>query len=418
MLRRSRLLAVPFLLVLAAPARAQWTPVADVQGFNIYAVRSVGDTILAGADSAVFVSTNAGASFTPSAKPAVGIVAIDGLILRNGRIYAGTYGQGVFVSENLGATWAPFSQGLTGGFLDTQLFVTDLELRSDTLFAATAGAGVYARALAPGGTWHHFGEIFEPNQASNVLDLALGGTRLLACAGTNGMVFRRDPGAAEWTESFLNNVGLAPGLEARAAEWTGSGWVVGTQAGVYRSALGQEPWTPASLGIGSIQHTAFVTTNPRLIGVFNVVPTAAVFRTSLDHGATWQPLETLPGVFVYQLATNHGTLYAGRADGLWRRTNPNVAAPPAAARGLGLALEGAQPVRGSARLRFELSEVAAVEIATYDVRGRIVGTRVRATMPAGPHVVSVSLEGSPPGVYAARLVAGARREAVRLVHVR
>ena len=75
-------------------------------------------------------------------------------------------------------------------------------------------------------------------------------------------------------------------------------------------------------------------------------------------------------------------------------------------------------MRGSARLRFELSEPTTVEIATYDVRGRIVGARVRETMPAGPHAVSVSLEGLPPGVYAARLVAGARREAVRLVHVR
>jgi len=49
--RPAWLLAVPILLGLAAPARAQWSPVKDVQGFNIYAVRSQGDTILAGADS-------------------------------------------------------------------------------------------------------------------------------------------------------------------------------------------------------------------------------------------------------------------------------------------------------------------------------------------------------------------------------
>jgi hypothetical protein len=39
-------------------------------------------------------------------------------------------------------------------------------------------------------------------------------------------------------------------------------------------------------------------------------------------------------------------------------------------------------------------------------------------MPAGSHSIALSLEGLPPGVYAAQLVAGARREAVRLVHVR
>ena len=415
--RPAWLLAVPFVLVLAAPARAQWSPVKDVQGFNIYAVRSVGDTILAGADSSVFVSTNAGVSFTQSAKPAFGTVAVGGVSIKNGRLYIGTFGQGVFVSDNLGATWTAFNQGLTGGFLESQLDVIDLELRGDTLYAATGGAGVYARALAPGNTWHHFGEIFEGWQASGIVDLALGGSRLLASGGANGMVFRRDPGQPEWIESFLKNTGISSGLGAQTAEWTGSGWVVGTNIGPFWSTAGQEPWTRVNLAIGTIDHSVFTTTNPRLIGAFSVAP-GCVIESSLDNGVTWSFLEFLPGVFTYALATNHGTVYAGRPDGLWRRDNPNLAVEPIAARSLGFALEGAQPVRQAARLRFELSRPEVVEIATYDVRGRIVGARVRETMPAGPHSLSVSLEGLPPGVYAAQLVAGARREAVRLVHVR
>jgi hypothetical protein len=415
--RPAWLLAVPFLLGLAAPARAQWSPVKDVQGFNIFAVRSQGDTILAGADSSVFISTNAGLSFTQSAKPAFGTVSVGGLVIRNGRIYAGTFGQGVFVSDNLGATWTAFNQGLTGGFLESQLDVLDLEVRSDTLFAATGGAGVYARALAPGNTWHHFGEIFEGWQASTVVDLALGGSRLLASGGANGMVFRRDPGQPEWIESFLKNVGLFSGVGAQMAEWTGSGWVVGTNIGPFWSTAGQEPWTRVNLAIGAIDHSAFTTTGSRLFGAFSVAP-GCVIESSPNNGVTWEFLEFLPGVFTYALAQSHGTIYAGRLDGLWRRDNPNLAVEPGAARGLGFALEGAQPVRGSARLRFELAQPEVVEIATYDVRGRIAGARVRETMPAGVHSIAVSLEGLPPGVYAAQLVAGARREAVRLVHVK
>ena len=415
--RPAWLIAVPLMLGLAAPARAQWSPVKDVQGFNIFAVRSQGDTILAGADSSVFVSTNAGLSFTQSAKPVFGTVAVDGVVLKNGRIYAGTFGQGVFVSDNLGATWTAFNQGLTGGFLESQLDVIDLELRSDTLFVATGGAGVYARALAPGNTWHPFGGVFEPNQASTVVDLALGGSRLLALAGANGMVFRRDPGQPEWTESFLKNTGISAGLTAQMAEWTGSGWVVGTNTGPFWSIAGQEPWTRVNLAIGAIDHSTFVTTNPRLVGAFSVA-SGCVVETSLDNGVSWTFLEFLPNVFTYALATNHGTIYGGRPDGLWRRDNPNLAAEPIAASGLRFALVGAQPVRGSARLRFELAEAGTVEIATYDVRGRIVGARVREAMPAGSHSIALSLEGLPPGVYAAQLVAGARREAVRLVHVR
>jgi len=231
------------------------------------------------------------------------------------------------------------------------------------------------------------------------------------------MVFRRNPGEPEWTESLLKNTGISAGLGAQTAEWTGAGWVVGTNSGPFWSTAGQEPWTRVNLAIGTIDHSVFTTTNPRLIGAFSVAP-GCVIESSLDNGVTWEFLEFLPGVFTYALATNHGTIYAGRPDGLWRRDSPNLAVGPVEPHGLRLAIEGAQPVRGSARLRFELAAPEVVEIATYDVRGRIVGARVRETMPAGTHSIAVSLEGLPPGVYAAQLVAGARREAVRLVHVR
>jgi hypothetical protein len=163
--------------------------------------------------------------------------------------------------------------------------------------------------------------VFEPDQASTVVDLALGGSRLLALGGANGMVFRRDPGQPEWTESFLKNTGISAGLTAQMAEWTGSGWVVGTNTGPFWSLAGQEPWTRVNLAIGAIDHSTFVTTNPRLVGAFSVA-TGCVVETSLDDGVSWTFLEFLPNVFTYALATNHGTIYGGRPDGLWRRDTP------------------------------------------------------------------------------------------------
>jgi len=165
------------------------------------------------------------------------------MMVRNGRVFVGTAGLGVFVSANLGQTWQAFNEGLVGGFLNTQLDVSDLQVRGDSLYASTLGAGVYVRRLTGVNTWHHFGEEFEPNQASNVRGLAVGGTRLLAAAGGNGSVFFRDPGDADWTVSWLDNVGLRPGLQAFGAVWTGTGWVVATGVGqgVFSSTLGQEP---------------------------------------------------------------------------------------------------------------------------------------------------------------------------------
>ncbi len=306
------------LLVAASPASAQWTPVPGVPATSIFSVWANGDTIAAGADSVVHVSTDAGVTWKQSAKVAAGVTSIQDEWVRNGRLYAGTFGKGVFVSDDLGDTWLAFNQGLVGGIANSQLFISDLLVRGDSLYAATSGAGVYVRNLAAG-TWQHFGEEFEPNAASNTNGIAAGGARLLVAAGFNGMVFFRDPGDADWTLSWLNNVGLAPGLAALSAVWTGGGWVVGANTGVFRSALGQEPWTFVDVNLGTLLIASFATLGHHVFAAFGN-GSQTVIEHSADDGATWQVLEAQSGVFVFRLAMSGSELYAGRLDGLWRHS--------------------------------------------------------------------------------------------------
>jgi hypothetical protein len=345
---------------------------------------------------------------------------IDAVRIRNHRLYAGTFGQGVFISDNLGTTWQAFNQGLVGGILNSQLDVADLQVRGDSLYAATLGAGVYVRNLTGAGTWSHFGEEFEPNQASNVEALAVGGNRLLAAAGGNGTVFFRDPGDADWTQSFLDNIGLHPGFQASAPAWTGTGWVVAVSAGrgVFRSTLGQEPWTFVNLNIGLLNHSAMAVRGHRLFGAFDIVNNA-VIEQSGDDGATWQVLDVLPNAFVFRMAMSGTDLYAGRLDGLWRRSTATVSVPGGgASSGLRFALAGPQPVADDVRLSFELPEAGSASIEVFDVTGRRTGEPVQQSMSAGPHEVSVNARSLSPGIYQARLTAGGRQEVVRLVRVR
>jgi hypothetical protein len=414
---RLGLLALGVLLS-ATPAAAQWSRVAALPVTDVFVVRAFGDTIVAGVDTATYVSTNAGLTWKLSARPAPAVVVVDAAWVRNGRLYAGTFGQGVFVSDDLGTTWQAFNQGLTGGFANSQLSVSDLVVRGDSLYAATEGAGVYMRNLAAADTWHHFGEEFEPNQASNVVSLALGGNRLVANASANGEIFFRDPGDPEWTLSPLNNVGLAPGFSAQSAAWTGSAWLVGTNFGVFHGATGAPPWSFFDPGLGALSNTWFAVRGGRAFAAF----TAANFtsmQTSNDDGATWQELESLSHVFVFQLAMVGPTLYAGRIDGLWVRDISTVSVPPGAAPGgVALALVGAQPFTEAARMRFTLAEPGTASIEVYDVRGRRVGDRIAGAFGAGPHDVTWNAQALPSGVYAARLTAGGRRAVVKLVHVR
>ena len=407
------------LCVAASPAAAQWTPVDAVPSGFVIAVRAFGDTIVAGTITHVYVSTDAGASWHPSQPTVVG-VPIQSMLVRNGTLYVGTAGLGVFVSANLGQTWQAFNDGLVGGFLNTQLDVSDLKLRGDSLYASTFGAGVYVRRLTGVDTWHHFGEEFEPNQSSNVRGLAVGGTRLLAAGGANGTVFFRDPGDAEWTLSWLDNVGLRPGLAAFGAVWTGTGWVVATGAGrgVFSSSQGHEPWTAVNLGLGLLNSGTLALRGHRVFGAFNR-NNDVVIADSGDDGLSWGTLDVLPQTFVFQMTTVGTDLYAGRADGLWRRSTATVSVPGNGARaGLGLAIAGAQPAAHDVRLRFNMPEAGNASITVFDVAGRRAAELAQGSLSAGPHEVSWSARELGPGVYAVRLTVGQRQEVVRLVRVR
>lgn len=404
------------LLAAASPASAQWTRVLDVPEADMFSVWAKGDTIAAGSDSIVYVSTNAGATWKTTAKVAAGVISVQGVVVRNGRLYAGTYGQGVFVSQDLGDTWVAFNQGLAGGLFGTHNFLSDLMVDGDHLYAATAGAGVYRRNLVAG-SWAHFGEQFEPNQASNTNGIAAGNSRLLVSAGANGTVFFRDPGDADWTLSWLDNTGILPGLAALSAIWTGGGWVVGSNIGVFTSPLGQEPWSFVDVGLGTIFSAPLAIRGRHVFAAFGTGATTFIEHSD-DDGATWDLLDEQSFTFVYKLAVVGDDLYAGRADGLWRRSTANVSVPPGRTAPLRFAIAGPQPVRDDVRLRFDLPEAGSAAIEVFDVVGRRAGERIAGAWPAGPHEVAWDARGLAPGVYAARLTAGGRQESIRIVHVR
>jgi hypothetical protein len=403
------LLACGLCAGVAAPASAQWIRVGALPARDVFSVRSRVDTIVAGVDTAVFVSTNAGATWRRSSRPVAQVTLISAVLMLNHRLYAGTFGQGVFVSDDLGSTWQAFNQGLVGGAFDAQLDISDFEVRGDSLLVGTAGAGVFVRRLSGVDTWHPFGDAFEPNQAANVSDLALGNTRLFASAGVNGQAFVRDPGALDWTVSTFANGPLVPGLAAVSALWTGTRWVAGTNSGVFLSPTGQDSWTRANTVFPVAKQSFLVAQGHALFIGFDANNNFSL-SLSLDDGANWSPIETVPSTFMYQLAVQGSTLYAGRSDGLWFRSVGTVSVGGGGTSGVSFALAGPQPVRDAARFHFELPRAAAISLQVFDVAGRRTADRIEGVFGAGTNEVSLDTRTLAPGVYLARLtVAGANR---------
>ena len=251
-----------------------------------------------------------------------------------------------------------------------------------------------------------------------MLAIAANDTRLLAAAGFNGDVFFRDRGDADWTLQWFNNVGPTPGLAALAAIWTGHGWVVGSNHGVFISPLGQQPWTPSGPNFGLLFGMSFALRGRVLFGSFSPGLTTTV-EFSTDDGATWQELDSLPSTGVYEMAIRGDVLYAGGTDGLWRRSIATVSVPdvcaPAALR---FTIAGSQPIGDTVRFQFDLPVSGPIVIEVFDLAGRRATDSMRGSWSAGPHEIAREARGLEPGVYLARMTAGGERAVARLIRVR
>ena len=418
MVRLRRWFLAVGLLVIATPAAAQWTRVPELPASDIFTVWTSGDTIAAGADTAVYVSTNAGATWKRSAKLASGVSMIRAVLIHDGRLYAGTFGQGVFVSDDLGSTWSGFSQGLIGGIGNSVLTIMGLVRNGDSLYAATEGGGAWVRNLAAG-TWSRFGDhTLQDFQATNMDAIAAGGSRLFATGGFNGTVFFRDPGQPDWTVSLLFNDQFAPGLAGLNALWTGHRWVVGSNIGMFQSATGQAPWTYTDLGLHNLFFVGLAMRGTDLFASLGAGG-GSLIALSRDDGVTWQGLDTLASVGVYRLATRGNDLYAGRVDGLWRRSIATLSVPgdPVPIR-LRFAIAGSQPIGDEVRFRIELPAPQSIVIDFFDIAGRRAAASIRSARPAGSQEIAWDARALGPGVYLARLTAGGEQAVARLVRIR
>jgi hypothetical protein len=385
-------------------AEAQWARETDLPASPVYSLAQRGDTILAGVDDAVYVSVDGGGSWVRSADVGTPPSSVDAVWIERGRLWAGTYGQGAWTSGDLGASWQDASAGLAGGFFNSHLYVVDFESRGDSLYAGTAGAGTFVKHLGTLAPWSVFGPSLVSTSSGSVTDLARAGQRLMVAAEANGGVHLNDRDDPEWTRVPLVPEPGGSGLQASSFLWTGADWLAATQLGVFRSPTGTGGWQLASPWPGAKLET-------RLAGpACDGCPSTRVFLAanslsdveflfSVDGGASWTAFEALP-TYVFDLLLRDDVLYVARLDGLWRRTIATLGTPGREpAPGVGLALAGANPVRGATSLRISLPSAGPVRLTVTDVAGRSVGLLADGDFPAGDHALAWDARGLAPGVH-------------------
>jgi len=308
--------ALALLLAIAMPlpaAAVTWTRVEEVPAADVFSLHHAGTTLYAGAANIVYVGAAEGTSWTPTHALHPSVTAIETVVPAGGALWAGTFGNGVFRSTNDGASWNQVNVGLTGLGSSQVLEIVE---KSDSLFAATGGAGVFALDLASPPQWSAFSAGIPISIAGTVETLVLHGTTLVATAGPNGFVYRFPEGATEWQEFNLDPP-IAPGLLPTDLVVMGSDLFVGAPNRVFRSEDDAQTWT--FVGTGIVQNTAtFLAVSGSIIyaGVDFQGNNHRIYY-SADRGDSGQPFDEIPGAFLFALAVAGDKLFAARNDGLW-----------------------------------------------------------------------------------------------------
>ncbi len=279
------------------PTYAQWIQTHGPYGGEILAITAIGDTIFAGTNGeGVFLSSDNGGHWTPSGRIRTGIQSF---AVNGNTVFAGSNG-GVYRSTDTGNSWTN---------LGPNFEILSLAVHGDTLFAGTYLGGVF-RSADNGTTWS---EVNNGLTNLEVFSLAFEGHYLFA--GTNGSIFRSADHGSSWIP-LNNGIDYSATSDPRVYDIAVSGntLLVGALGGMYRSTDDGDSWSTANNGLTNTApgiHSIVVSGGD----LFASTMCSGVFRSS-DDGDNWTQLKTgLINTCVLTLFVNGNNIFAGTSGG-------------------------------------------------------------------------------------------------------
>ena len=226
------------------------------------------------------------------------------------------------------------------------------------------------------------------------------------------LVYERSDGEQAWTRrAELTGGPDAYGFgRSSSLIWTTGGYLllVGATADqtfgpsygaghLFQRAAGKQAWEPVAL-LGPPEALNYL-----------------YLGSSVALGAGGQAMASAPFHRTENDGDGEGRAYLYDVSALFPVATEAPAEVPASGR---LAVAGSNPARGAAAVSFALVEAGEADVRVYDGLGREVARVASGTRGEGVTREVFSVSGWAPGVYVVRLVAGARRETVRLVVAR
>ena len=256
----------------------------------------------------IFRSDNRGESWA-AANSGLGDLFVHCLVVADdGAIYAGTARGGVFQSRDSGQSWTAMNAGLK------RLEVKALLMAHGVLYAGT-GDGVYGYNKSAG----RWDVVTKGLDEVLVNTLAMGSNRTMF-AGTSGKgVMRHSGGGEGWTrmrKGLTDHEGLIENYVRVMAVDKAQTIYIGTfDGGVFRSEDGGQSWKQISKALPNDSIRGIVIADGTLV----VGTGRGIYKTE-DQGRQWRPLNKgLTELSIQSLiSSGEGGFYAGTNNGVFR----------------------------------------------------------------------------------------------------
>ncbi len=294
-----KLLFIAVFAILSLSTNAQWIQT-SLDSTTVFVLAAKGDTIFAGTiGNGVYVSFNNGRSWV-AANSGLTNLYVQSLAISGNNVFAGTL-DGVFLSSNNGSNWSEADFGLP------DLGVLALIAYNGYMFASSDG--VY-KSANNGANWTDAnGGGYITGEPVNAF--LISGDSLFA--GTNNGIWVTSDNGNQWIFCGLSDtIGVKSFAKSGGNIYAGSDlW------GVYLSSNNGNSWTPVNTGLVNLEISSLAVKGnqtfaaSRMHGVY----------LSTNNGGSWGawnkglPYPTL----VQSLAINGDTIFAGiSGEGVWK----------------------------------------------------------------------------------------------------
>jgi hypothetical protein len=421
-------------IILCGQSYAQWerTNLPDTVKVNTIVIKD--SSIFAGTNGdGIFVSTNNGEDWKSINEglqsKVVHTILITGKTMPAGqaRIFAGTE-TGVSVSTDNGENWRSIDSGLSG--LGVWSLAVNVDTAGDTTIFAGSWSGVYS-STDRGENWKVTGL---SNTTMPVHSVVIFRDRIFAATLGEGIFWSQDNGLT-WRNISITYEG--PDFPDMSAAICSISIFVGPYFNyvVAGSSFGDFYYTDyrdayfldAFLGAYWLEKQAvailcFANRNDTLFSANS----AGYFFNSYysNFELTCKPLNIpyLGYLAVYSLALNNAYIFAGTEGGIWRLSYPGaitrVEGSNDVPAGFVLEQNHPNPFNPTTVITYRLPVVSNISLIVYDVLGRPVAILANERQTAGSHSVRFDAGDLPSGVYFYSLAANGSRITKKLILMR